>query len=135
MWQRPMSQIHGWFDALEVPASQWENVRREKTNFDCEMSFFSPSLGGLDDTVAPSAIGEHEQCLSKIERGFWGAEWSVQDALKFVKVNMPVFDPAKSEDDGCRRLVDELEEAMGGSDAQRPVCWPVITILASKKQL
>ncbi|KAF2995377.1 hypothetical protein E8E13_003880 [Curvularia kusanoi] len=132
-WLKPTQNMHCWFDNLAIGEEDWSDVQRSKINFDCEMSFYSADLGGLDPSIVSLGIGSHENVSSEIDRSFWGERWTLDEILRFIKVNMPMFDPEKFEDDEYHRLCTELEITMGGPGARVDVCWPVLVVLAAKK--
>ncbi|KAJ7240564.1 S-adenosyl-L-methionine-dependent methyltransferase [Mycena rebaudengoi] len=132
-WTKPTHHMHSWFDDVAVPEADWASVRRFKWNEDIELPFYSPNTGGLDGVVAESAVGAHEVTSALVDREFWGKTWTAEEAKTFLRVNMPVFDPARLETNEGVRLYRELEQALGGSGVKKPVAWPVVLILAVKK--
>jgi hypothetical protein len=120
-----------FLDDVELPASEWEDVRRYKWNTHLPMPFYGP--GACNFEVTPSSVIAETEIVSMIDDlAIWERSWDVADARRFILANFPTFDEA-NEDDTVRELYKELETAMGGSRAKRKITWPVVLILGSKK--
>jgi len=54
---------------------------------------------------------------------------------RFVAVILPRFEEEKGgkKDEVIEKRYQELEEAMGGKDAERVITWSVVLILATRK--
>jgi trans-aconitate 3-methyltransferase len=130
-WKRATDRMASFLDDVELPASEWEDVRRYKWNTHLPMPFYGAGACNFDITPS-SAVAETEIVSMIDDLAIWERGWDVADARRFVLANLPTFDEA-NEDDTVRGLYKELETAMGGSGAKRKITWPVVLILGSKK--
>ena len=73
--------------------------------------------------------------MGKERSGVLGGTVAGRPVKRFVAVNLPQFEEEKGgkEDEVIAKMYQELEEAMGGQEAERVNTWPVVLILATRK--
>lgn len=132
--ERARGVMESRLENIEVPGNSWEDVRRTSWNGDCkEFAFFGVGPA-VDGRKMASKVGKHEKVEEIRDRSFWAEQWGVEEAKRFIAVNVPSFDPETLEKDEYLPLLQELEDAIGGRGATKQVTWPVVLIMATKKQ-
>ncbi|KAJ8108147.1 hypothetical protein ONZ43_g6515 [Nemania bipapillata] len=134
-YYRSATTLHSWLDNIEIPTESWENVERRKWNYDYPLSFCGKAGYGFDvekeDRTHPG-----ETKTQTIDRDFWAEEMGVDRLAAYLASVWPGY---RSRPDTADRVakVDEmlqqLQVAMGGSDLQAKVTFPVTLILATKR--
>lgn len=130
---RSATGLKSWLDNIEVPASVFENVTRTKYNTDYPLMFNDEA--GYDFTPEKSSkLGKDEKIVEKQDLGFWPHKWNVEQVKNYVASNYPMHHTKGSgEDTDIQGWWKELEAAMGGSNAEKTMTFPLALILATKK--
>ncbi|KAL8677877.1 MAG: hypothetical protein Q9186_005719 [Xanthomendoza sp. 1 TL-2023] len=129
-WKRATDRMASFFDDLDFPPTEWENVERWKWNSDFPMPFNGPAA--CDFAVEMSSkVREGERVEEVQDMGFWERSWNLAGVRRFVSVNLPSFDEGEK-DPGVEGLYKELGEEMGGEGAVRKITWPVVLVLARR---
>ena len=133
-WKRATDCMASWLDNVALPAEEWRGVERRKWNPQLSMPFYGPAACDFE-VERTSTIGEEERVWEEKDLGFWAERWRADEVKRFVAVNLPRFeeDKAGKEDEVMANRYQELEEAMGGKEAERAITWPVVLILATRK--
>lgn len=132
--ERARGVMESKLESIEVPEGCWEDVRRTCWNGDCEEFAFFGVGPRVEGKKVASKVGKHEKVEGIRDRSFWAEQWGVEEAKRFIAVNVPSFDPKTLEKDEYLPLLQELEDAIGGQGATKQVTWPVVLIMATKKQ-
>lgn len=130
-WKRGTDCMTSFLDNVYISSDHWTDVERWKWNSDWPMSFYSQAACDfpidIDDYVQP-----HEKIEELEDRSFWGESWGIDDWKLFLKMNLPVFLESE-EDSHIEQEWRELEQTMGKEGVQRPMGWPVVALLATRK--
>lgn len=121
-------------DDVAFPADTWSNVERHKWNMHAKMVFSDQEAMPDMPIVASSKVDEtQEKVIQHKDEKFWGESWDATQVHNFIKAIIPVNQDELEEDPEIKKLVAELQEAMGGEGSKRSISWPVILLLATKK--
>ncbi|KAK2598906.1 hypothetical protein QQS21_005648 [Conoideocrella luteorostrata] len=132
-WKRATDGMLSWLDYIPFAPEQWHNVRRHKWNTAARLSFFTPRI--CDFAVEPvSMVGTHETVLEEQDPTFWEVRWDVSMLKRFVKASFPKPRELVGPDAAMEKLFEQLTEAMGDEGAMRALSWPVVLILAARRE-
>ena len=130
--KRASDRMASFLDDVELNSDVWHDVERRKWNPKHPMLFYGPEACDFDITPS-SAIGAEEKVAETQDAGFWERRWDVADVRRFVLASLPAANETIL-DERLDSKYRELEREMGGEGAVRKITWPVVLILASKKQ-
>lgn len=120
-----------WLDNVDLDPSIWSDVQRWKWNSDLPMEFsHAQDLGWSLNKINKIHDGEKVECID--DRHLWSEMWTVEEWNKFLKVNLPAF--SGEWDEQIQDLWTQLEEKMGGKTVQRRTIWPVVCIVATRRE-
>lgn len=120
-----------WLDNIDLDPHVWSDVQRWKWNSHLPMEFSSAEdLGWSLNKIDKTHEGESVDCID--ERRMWSEMWTVEEWNRFLKVNLPAFSGEWNAE--IQELWGQLEEKMGGKNVQRRTIWPVVCIVATKRE-
>lgn len=129
--RKAMDTMVNWLDNIDLDPAIWSDVQRWKWNSDIPMEFsHAQDLGWPVNRI--SKIRKDEKVEQVPNRHMWSETWSIDDWKKFLKVNLPAFNGEW--DHQIQALWRDLETAMGGNTARRRVIWPVVCIVATRRE-
>lgn len=131
-WKRTTDVMASWFDSVSFPERVWTGVERHKWNSDGQMTFYDDSACDFE-VMRTSNVAPSDVVRDKIDRSFWGDEWDLSDVRAFIDVNLPPFARNDQKDESIETLYEALAEAMGGSTIKHDIAWPVVLLLARRK--
>ena len=132
-WRRATNQMASYLDDLEFKDHIWKEVERRKWNSHNPMPFFGPEACDFE-VIRSSAIQAHEKVVEEQDAGFWESHWDIGDVKRFVLGNSPVVTTAADEQGKIESKWGKLKQAMGGERGTRKITWPVVLILATKRE-
>lgn len=130
---RVADTIASYLDNVALPSEEWEGVERLKWNCDHPLLFHGKE--GYDFELTPvDRRGEGDTSREVIDREFWAEEWDVERVKAFLDSVYPNYRKKAGERySEIEGMLEELRAAMGGGEARRRVCFPVVLILATRK--
>ena len=126
--------IVSFLDTIKLDELAWEDVIRHKWNPDRPMCFFDPIVCDFELDLSLK-VDEEEKVIEKIDLNFWAEDWDLEGVKHFVQTNLLVKQELNEGDEELNAKYTELELAMGGDEATRKITWPVVLILATKKDM
>lgn len=134
-WKRATDTLESWLDNVSLSPDVWRDIYRYKWNAHLPMPVVGPNA--CDFAIEPtSSLDETtEKVVMQEDPQFWAESWHVGEVRRFVECLIPSFEDLKAK--GLYTHIEpkyqELERAMGGTNAKRAFTWPVILILATRK--
>lgn len=131
-WKRAADGKASWLDYIPFEKGVWADVQRRKWNTHARLSFFTPAA--CDFPVEPcNNVGEGEFTGEERDDSFWQVTWDLGMLRRFVDASFPKSKGLSGTDEAMETMFAQLEDAMGGRGVERNLSWPVVLILASKK--
>jgi trans-aconitate 3-methyltransferase len=122
-----------YLDNIAILSHDWGIVERHKWNCDHPLLFNGED--GFDfDLVPVDRRAEGEITREVIDRQFWVDEWDAERVKAYLDSVYPHYRQKAGEKySEVKKMVEDLQTAMGGPGVKRRVTFPVVLILATKK--
>lgn len=126
--------LHSYLDNVAFPQDTWDNVTRYKWNSDVPLVF--SSLNGYDFDVERVDCRASAEVTKEItDRDFWAEDWDIDRVTAFIlSLYVGIREKAGDKYSDVESLLAELESALGGPGVSRKVSFPVVLLLATKKE-
>ena len=134
-WKRATDTLESWLDNVVLPPDVWRDVYRYKWNPHLPMPVVGPNACDYPIEASSNVDERTEKVITMDDPKFWAESWDAEEVRRFIECLIPSFEEQKAQ--GFYQHIEpkyqELERAMGGSNAKRAFTWPVVLILATRK--